>query len=64
MFHQTALVGEDLAAVLAAERFLPRVDFHVRLQVGRLVEGFSTLHTAIGFLACVHVNVLFQVALI
>lgn len=64
MFHQTALVGEDLTTVLTAERFLPRVDLHVRLQVGRLVEGFPALHAAIGFLASVDVDVLLQVALI
>lgn len=64
MFHQTALVGEDLSAVLTAEGFLPRVDLHVCLQVGRLVEGFAALHTAVGFLARVHVDVFLQVALI
>lgn len=64
MFHQTALVGEDLSTVLAAKWFLPRVDLHVCLQVGRLVEGFAALHAAVGFLARVHINVLLQVALI
>lgn len=64
MFHQTTLVGEDLATVLAAEWFLPRVDLHVRLQVGGLVEGFAALHAAIRFLTRVHVNVLLQVTLI